>query len=70
MKFAGPELWPNLVAYGIVIALGAVAAGDAHRTERLASIRQHTEHAARVYPQTYPQTYQPQFQQQPYQFRR
>ncbi len=70
LKFAGPELWPNLVAYGIVIALGAVAAGDAHRTERLASIRQHTEHAARVYPQTYPQAYQPQFQQQPYQFRR
>lgn len=65
VKFAGPDLWPNLLAYGIVVALGAVAAGDAHRTERMASFRQHMERAAQVYPQAYPPQYQ-----QPYQFRR
>lgn len=73
LKFAGPEIWPNLVAYGIVVALGVIAAGDAHWTERMASYRQHMEHSARVYPQTYQPQYQPpqqQYQQQPYQFRR
>ncbi len=70
VKFAGPEVWPNLIAYGIVLALGAIAAGDAHRTERMASIRQHMEHAARYQPAPYqPQYQQPQYQQ-PYQFRR
>jgi hypothetical protein len=73
LKFAGPDVWPNLVAYGIVVALGAIAAGDAHSTERMASYRQHMEYSARVYPQTYQPQYQPppqQQYQQPYQFRR
>ena len=73
LKFAGPDVWPNLVAYGIVVALGAIAAGDAHSTERMANYRQHMEHSARVYPQTYQPQYQPPQQQQyqqPYQFRR
>ena len=70
LKFAGPELWPNLIAYGIVIVLGAVAAGDAAWTERMANMRQHMEHAARVSPQPYPQSYPQPYQQQysqPYQ---
>jgi hypothetical protein len=73
LKFAGPDVWPNLVAYGIVVALGAIAAGDAHSTERMASYRQQMEYSARVYPQTYQPQYQPPQQQQyqqPYQFRR
>ena len=65
MKFAGPELWPNLVSYGIVILLGAIAASDAHWTERMASIRHQMQHAT----QYYQQPYQPQYQQ-PVQFRR
>jgi len=70
LKFAGPELWPTLVAYGLVLALGAIAAGDAHWGERMAHIRQHMEHAAR-YQQSYPQPYPQQYQQpQQYQFRR
>ena len=70
LKFAGPELWPNLIAYGIVLVLGAVAAGDAAWTERMANMRQHMEHAARVSPQPYPQSYPQPYQQQysqPYQ---
>ncbi|MFM7207797.1 MAG: metal-dependent hydrolase [Planctomycetaceae bacterium] len=69
LKFTGPDLWPTLAAYGIVVLLGAIAAGDAHRTERMASIRQQMQHATH----TYQPTYQPQYQQtyqQPYQFRR
>lgn len=70
LKFAGPELWPTLVAYGLVLVLGAIAAGDAHWGERMAHIRQHMEHAAR-YQQSYPQPYPQQVQQpQQYQFRR
>jgi membrane-bound metal-dependent hydrolase YbcI (DUF457 family) len=70
LKFAGPELWPTLVAYGLVVLLGAIAAGDAHWGERMAHIRQHMEHAAR-YQQSYPQPYPQQVQQpQQYQFRR
>ncbi len=65
LKFAGPDLWPNLVSYGIVILLGAIAASDAHWTERMASIRHQMQHAT----QYYPQPYQPQYQQ-PVQFRR
>jgi len=70
LKFAGPELWPTIVAYVLVISLGAVAAGDAHWTERVASIRQHMEHAAR-YQQPYHPAYPQQVQQpQQWQFRR
>lgn len=58
MKFTGPDLWPNLLAYGIVLALGAIAASDAAWTERIAAVRQHMEHATRPYPQQYQQPYQ------------
>jgi len=81
LKFIGPELWPNLAAYALVIVLGAFSAGDAHWGERFAAMRQHMHHAAH-YQQYYPQpthpaaaqpTYQPVYQQpqqQSWQFRR
>ena len=64
MKFAGPELWPNLLSYAIVIVLGAIAAGDAAWTERMANVRQQMQQATRPFQQQQLQ------QQQPWQFRR
>jgi len=57
MKFIGPDLWPNLLTYGIALVLGSIAAGDAAWTEKAANVRQQMEQAARTY-----QTYPPQWQ--------
>jgi membrane-bound metal-dependent hydrolase YbcI (DUF457 family) len=69
LKFNGPDLWPNLLTYGLAIALGALAAADASWTERAANQRQRMETATRPYQQPMPpqyQQYQP-YQQQPQQ---
>ncbi len=47
LKFHGPTLWPNLLTYALVIVLGALAAGDAAWTERMATVRQQMEQASR-----------------------
>jgi membrane-bound metal-dependent hydrolase YbcI (DUF457 family) len=57
LKFHGPDLWPNLIAYTLAIILGGLAAGDAAWTERVAAVRQQMEQAARSY-QQYPQPWQ------------
>ena len=57
LKFHGPVLWSNIVAYVLVIALGLIAATDAARTERMSMVRQQMEQAARSY-QTMPAPYQ------------
>lgn len=51
LKFHGPVLWPNLVTYALAIILGALAAGDAAWTERMAHVRQQMEQASRTFPQ-------------------
>ena len=51
LKFHGPVLWPNLLTYALALALGALAAGDAAWTEKLATTRQQMEQAARPYQQ-------------------
>jgi hypothetical protein len=56
LKFHGPVLWSNIVAYVLVIALGLIAATDAARTERMSLARQQMEQAARSY-QTMPAPY-------------
>ncbi|NBU40511.1 MAG: metal-dependent hydrolase, partial [Planctomycetia bacterium] len=66
MKFVGPDLWPNLLAYAIALVLGAMAAGDAAWTERMALVKQHTaamqkqmqQQATRVYQQPQPMPWQ------------
>jgi membrane-bound metal-dependent hydrolase YbcI (DUF457 family) len=59
LKFNGPDLWPNLITYGIAIALGALAAGDAAWTEKMAHARQQMEQATRTfYYQQPPQQWQ------------
>jgi membrane-bound metal-dependent hydrolase YbcI (DUF457 family) len=60
LKFHGPEAWSNLLAYVLVIVLGAAAAVDASRTERLHVMRQQMEQAYRPLPVT----------QAPWQYRR
>jgi membrane-bound metal-dependent hydrolase YbcI (DUF457 family) len=56
LKFHGPVLWPNLLTYALALALGAIAAGDAAWTERMAQVRQQMEQAARPFQQMpYPQ---------------
>ena len=47
LKFYGPVVWPNLVAYVLAIILGALAAGDAALTEGRAAMRQRMEQASR-----------------------
>lgn len=47
LKFYGPVVWPNLVAYVLAIILGALAAGDAALTEGRALMRQRMEQASR-----------------------
>ena len=54
LKFNGPDLWPNLITYALAIVLGALAAGDAAWTEKMAGVRQQMEQAARSF-QNYPQ---------------
>jgi membrane-bound metal-dependent hydrolase YbcI (DUF457 family) len=50
LKFSGPKLWPNLITYGILAALGALSAGDAAWTERMDNLRQQVRQAARTMP--------------------
>ena len=50
VKFLGNEAWANIVTYLLVIVLGALAAGDASVTEKLAVVRQQMEQAARQVP--------------------
>lgn len=69
MKFIGPDIWPNLLAYAIALVLGAMAAGDAAWTERMATVRQQTAAAQRQMEQTTRAAYQ-QPQQVPWQYRR
>lgn len=57
MKFHGPVLWSNIVAYVLVVALGLIAATDAARTERMSVVRQQMEQATRPYQQTMPAPY-------------
>ena len=52
MKFHGQELWPNLLTYALAVILGLLAAGDAAWTERMHSMRQQMEQAARSVPPT------------------
>ena len=51
LKFYGSEAWSNLLAYVLVVALGVLAAGDAHWSERTLPQRQYArqqmEQAAR-----------------------
>jgi hypothetical protein len=54
-------LWPNLVTYALALALGALAAGDAAWTEKLATVKQQMEQAARP---------QQQYQNPQWQYRR
>jgi len=60
LKFYGPEAWSNLLTYVLVVVLGALAAGDAARNERVQLIRQQMEQATRTF----------QNQQAPWQYRR
>jgi len=60
LKFHGPDLWPNLAAYALVLVLGALSAADAGWTERMHTMRQQMQQATRVYQQPYQQ--QPQWQ--------
>jgi len=53
LKFAGPTMWPNVLTYVLALALGAIAAGDAAWTEKLATVKQQMEQAARTF-QQYP----------------
>jgi hypothetical protein len=53
LKFHGPVLWSNIVTYVLAIALGLIAARDAHWTERMSVVRQQMEQATRPY-QTMP----------------
>lgn len=53
LKFAGPTMWSNVLTYVLAVALGALAAGDAAWTEKLAGVKQKMEQAARTY-QQYP----------------
>jgi hypothetical protein len=46
-------LWSNIVTYVLAIALGLIAARDAHWTERMSAVRQQMEQATRPY-QTMP----------------
>jgi hypothetical protein len=57
MKFLGGEAWANIVTYLLLIALGACAAYDAHKTEHNAVVRQQMEQASRMY-QTQPAPWQ------------
>ena len=50
LKFYGPEAWSNLLTYVLVVALGALAAGDAARNEGVQMMRQQMEQAARSFP--------------------
>jgi len=54
MKFHGPVAWANMLTYLLVVILGAVAAGDAAWSERVAAVRQQVEQASRQIYQ-YPQ---------------
>jgi membrane-bound metal-dependent hydrolase YbcI (DUF457 family) len=47
LKFHGPVMWPNLLTYALALILGALAAGDAAWTERMSTVRQQMEQAAR-----------------------
>jgi hypothetical protein len=47
LKFHGPDLWPNLIAYALALILGGLAAGDAAWTERAAAARQHNARGTR-----------------------
>ena len=52
LKFYGPEAWSNLLTYVLVVVLGALAASDAARNERVQLMRQQMEQATRT-PPTY-----------------
>lgn len=67
MKFIGPDLWPNLLTYGITLVLGALAAGDAAWTEKMAVVKQQMAAVQRQMEQA-AQNFQP--QQIPWQYRR
>ncbi len=58
LKFAGPKPWSNLITYVLVVLLGALAAGDAAWTEKLATVKQQMEQATRTFQQYPPQEWQ------------
>jgi len=58
LKFHGPVMWPNLVTYVLALILGALAAGDAAWTERMATVRQQMEQATRNFQQVPYQNWQ------------
>jgi hypothetical protein len=51
-------MWPNLVTYALALILGALAAGDAAWTERMSTVRQQMEQAARSFQQVPYQNWQ------------
>lgn len=59
LKFAGPTMWPNVLTYALALALGAIAAGDAAWTEKLATVKQQMQQATRTFQQYTPP--QPQY---------
>jgi hypothetical protein len=67
MKFIGPDLWPNLLTYGITLVLGSLAAGDAAWTEKMAVVKQQMAAVQRQMEQA-AQNFQS--QQVPWQYRR
>jgi len=58
LKFHGPTAWSNLITYVLATVLGALAAGDAAWTEKLATVKQQIEQATRTFQQYPPQQWQ------------
>ncbi len=58
LKFHGPTAWSNLITYVLATVLGALAAGDAAWTEKLATVKQQMEQATRTFQQYPPQQWQ------------
>ena len=58
LKFHGPTMWPNVLTYVLTAILGALVAGDAAWTEKLATAKQQMEQATRTFQQYSPQQWQ------------
>ena len=58
LKFHGPTMWPNVLTYVLTAILGALVAGDAAWTEKLATAKQQVEQATRTFQQYTPQQWQ------------
>ena len=58
LKFHCPTMWPNVLTYVLTAILGALVAGDAAWTEKLATAKQQMEQATRTFQQYSPQQWQ------------